>query len=649
MSSSTSLPADSADSAMPSAAEPDSAFTSTLDFQRLVDLLPDGVLIVDRDGAIRFANPAARDLLSLDPELTTRPAFTLPAGTPAQAEISLPRPGQPNLVLEVQIRPFDLEHNGLRLVNLRPHSAARGTLASLRQQENILRSFIQQNPEGLAITDEAGRVLLWSASHERLSGVSAAQASGKPLWEVLSAAQEQPGAAELRANLLELLKDATRPPLRHERRLTGADGTPRRVQAQVFPFRTERGTLLGSVQRDVSEQVLRESDRQAELLELEAQLLAQRQMLHSANRERQRRAQHLAALHKIDQAITATLDLPVVLNVLIEQVTTHLGLDAAGVSLYSPVTQTLDTVARRGFQTGFLRAVRTRLGEGGAGKAALERRIIHISDFFEATHASQQTGMLMLEGFTTYYAVPLIAKGEVKGVLELFNRTPLEPDPEWLEFLEILSGQAAIVIDHAALFEDLQQSNVDLAQAYDHTLKGWARALELRDQETKGHSDRVTNLTMELARGFGFKDQELDHMRRGAILHDIGKMGIPDHILLKPGPLDTHEWEVMRLHPVYAYEMLSTISFLTPALDIPYYHHEHWDGAGYPYGLKGEQIPLPARIFAVADVYDALTHDRPYHRAWSKENALRYIRDQRGKHFYPPVVDLFVDHVATTM
>lgn len=188
----------------------------------------------------------------------------------------------------------------------------------------------------------------------------------------------------------------------------------------------------------------------------------------------------------------------------------------------------------------------------------------------------------------------------------------------------------------------MQRSNIELALAYDNTLEGWARALELRDMETEGHSQRVTEMTLRLARAMGTSDDEIIQIRRGALLHDIGKMGIPDSILLKPGKLTEEEWQIMYQHPVYAYEMLSTISFLRPALDIPYCHHEKWDGTGYPRELKGDQIPLPARIFAVVDVWDALNSDRPYRKAWPREKILPYLREQTGKHFDAKVVEEFL-------
>jgi HD-GYP domain-containing protein (c-di-GMP phosphodiesterase class II) len=177
------------------------------------------------------------------------------------------------------------------------------------------------------------------------------------------------------------------------------------------------------------------------------------------------------------------------------------------------------------------------------------------------------------------------------------------------------------------------------------TLEGWSRALDMRDKETEGHSIRVTEMTLRLGRLLGVRDVEEVHLRRGSLLHDMGKIGIPDAILLKPGPLTAEEWEVMRTHPVRAYEMLAPIPYLSKALEIPHCHHEKWDGSGYPRGLKGEEIPLSARIFAVVDVYDALTSDRPYRPAWTKEKALDHIREQTGKHFDPQVVEAFLSNI----
>ena len=348
------------------------------------------------------------------------------------------------------------------------------------------------------------------------------------------------------------------------------------------------------------------------------------------------------ALRKIDVAITSTLDMRVSFDIILEQITTQMGVDAACVLLFNSHLQTLKFAAGRGFRTDALQYTNLRMGEGYAGRVALERQILNIPDLRNRKTDFLRSPAFAGEGFVAYYAVPLIAKGLIKGVLEIFHRAPLEPEQEWLDFLETLAGQAAIAIDNASLFADLQRSNQDLTLAYDATIEGWSHALDLRDKETEGHTQRVTEMTLHLAQAMGVNESELVHVRRGALLHDIGKMGVPDNILLKPGPLTEEEWVLMRKHPVYAYEMLAPIAYLKPALNIPYCHHEKWDGTGYPQGLKGEQIPLVARIFAIVDVWDALTSERPYRSAWSEEKAIEHIQEQCGKHFDPHMVEIFM-------
>lgn len=239
---------------------------------------------------------------------------------------------------------------------------------------------------------------------------------------------------------------------------------------------------------------------------------------------------------------------------------------------------------------------------------------------------------------------PLTLKDELIGVLYVDNRAYAgifqESD---LQLFSAFANQAAVAIDNARLFEDLQESNRELEKAYQATLEGWVRALDLRDKETEGHTQRVTILTERLARSMGVDGDALVHITRGALLHDIGKMGIPDGILLKPGQLTEDERTLIRKHPVYAYEMLSPINFLLPAIDIPYCHHEKWDGTGYPRGLKGEEIPFAARIFPVIDVWDALISDRPYRKGISKEEVRERIRVDAGKHFDPRVVEAFLE------
>lgn len=247
------------------------------------------------------------------------------------------------------------------------------------------------------------------------------------------------------------------------------------------------------------------------------------------------------------------------------------------------------------------------------------------------------------EDIRSELCVPLIRKDQIIGVMNIETARLNAYSEIDKQILETIASQLAIAIENANLFTNLEQTHLELSLAYESTLKGWAQALELRNVETKGHSDRVTEMTVRLAKLMGVDEPELVHLRRGAMMHDIGKMAIPDSILLKPESLTIEEWDIMRKHPVYAYEMLSLIEYLQPALDIPYCHHEKYDGTGYPRGLIGEQIPLTARIFAIVDVWDALISDRPYRKAWSKEEACKYIQKNSGNHFDPQVVDSFMN------
>ncbi len=365
--------------------------------------------------------------------------------------------------------------------------------------------------------------------------------------------------------------------------------------------------------------------------------------LKSAEEKTRRNLEHLTALVEIDRAINFSFDLNLSLTTVLTHVIVQLGVDAADVLLFNPASRTLEYVAGRGFQTKTTEYSRRSLGGGYAGRAAQERRMVHIPDLTKEHDGILGEMLAAGEELVGYHAVPLIAKGEVMGVLEVFQRTVQEHNEEWLDFLKALADQAAIAIDNVTLFENLQRSNTELFQAYDATIEGWSRALELRDNETEGHSRRVADLTVRLARLFGLSDVELVRVRWGALLHDIGKMGIPDRILLKQEPLTETEWSVMKKHTVYAYEMLSPIRYLRSALDIPYAHHEKWDGSGYPLGLKGEQIPLVARIFAVVDVWDALRSDRVYRNSWSVEKVREHLRSLAGTHFDPRVVKVCLD------
>lgn len=352
------------------------------------------------------------------------------------------------------------------------------------------------------------------------------------------------------------------------------------------------------------------------------------------------RVEQLQALRAIDLAILGSHDLSLTLNVAATQALRTLGAAAARVLLLPSGSPVLTPVVQQGFDDPAWAQQSVRLGLGAAGRCALDRQLVVVVDLNEEQRG-ESVGASPGLAFRGCACAPLIAKGAVTGVLELYWRDPLDPAPEWLAFLETLAGQTAIALESASAFDEMRRAHAALNVAYEATIEGWSRAMDLRDRETEGHTLRVTEMTLQLARLAGMGEAELVHVRRGALLHDIGKLGVPDHILLKRGPLTEAEWALMRKHPEYAYEMLFPITYLRPALEIPYCHHERWDGSGYPRGLRGEAIPREARLFAVVDVWDALRSDRPYRPAWPEERVRDHLHGLAGSHFDPDAVKLF--------
>ncbi len=347
--------------------------------------------------------------------------------------------------------------------------------------------------------------------------------------------------------------------------------------------------------------------------------------------ERARQLRRLETLRTIDLEITTSGDLERTLRVVVERALRDFEADTVLIGLSEG--DELGLVVAAGYGSALEETEQNSCIASLLAKTLVEGRT-QMSCFRTqrgATHSDQ-----------CFYSIPMVAKGVVIGALGLGRETDRPLEEQELDYLATVAGQAAIAVDNARLFSNLQQKNRELENSYDETIAGWARALDLRDHETEGHSRRVTEMTVELAKAFGSTEAELVQIRRGALLHDIGKMGVPDSVLLKPGPLDEAEWDLMRRHTTHARDMLAPIDFLASAMEIPYSHHEKWDGTGYPLGLAGEEIPLAARIFAIVDVFDALCSDRPYRPAWSRERALEHITSQSGLHFDPKVVEVFL-------
>ena len=373
----------------------------------------------------------------------------------------------------------------------------------------------------------------------------------------------------------------------------------------------------------------------AQLIQYEGQL-AVMNIVHDLT-DRKQRELELETIATLSEAMRTAMTRGEMLPVIVQQLVGLLNADSVSVEIIDQ--ETGDSVVEAAHGTWeHLVGSRQKKGTGLNSMVSQTLKPYYTSNLEKDPNlpgpAWVSSGMREIAG------VPLIAQGNLIGFIWMGRRSNIFAAQTRL--LLAVADIAANAIHRSTLHEQTQNDAAALKKAYDTTLEGWARALELRDQETEGHSQRVTDLTLRLAREFGFDTSDLIHIRRGAILHDIGKMGIADAILHKPGPLTEEEWEIMRKHPQYAYDLLSSIEHLQPALDIPYAHHEKWDGSGYPRKLQGEQIPLAARIFAVVDVWDALRTDRVYRKGWPETKVRDYITAQSGIHFDPQVVELFL-------
>lgn len=355
----------------------------------------------------------------------------------------------------------------------------------------------------------------------------------------------------------------------------------------------------------------------------------------------------IESLLEIEKAMSTTLDFNNVIEIIMDELKKLIPYDAIGLQLLQ--NDHLKVIACNGFiNNQEVLGSEIPLIKGLPFFSVInDQKTFMVSDIeHDYPEINYQIEKYVPKNIRSWLGVPMLNQGEIMGMITL-DRFEVQPFTEdEIQMATAVASHAAMAIDNARLLEGLQESRKDLEIAYDATIEGWSIAMDLRDKETEGHTKRVTEITIRLARLYGMDEDEIIHVRRGALLHDIGKIGVPDEILFKPGKLDEEEWQIMREHPQLAFDMLSKIQYLVPALNIPYCHHEKWDGSGYPQGLKGEDIPIEARIFAVVDVWDALRSDRPYRSAWDDERAFNYIVSQSGTHFDPEIVELFTNLIG---
>ncbi|NTX99000.1 HD domain-containing phosphohydrolase [Deinococcus sp. JMULE3] len=476
----------------------------------------------------------------------------------------------------------------------------------LAGREAMLRMITDQGSDLLSVVDEQGVITYQSAASGELIGYPADFLIGRPY----SGAIHRPDLPGVTAALDNL------------RRVPGS------ALNLSFRIRHARGQLVWLEAN--ARNLLHEPAVRGVVIHMRDVTAAQ-----ATQRYLERRVQDLTLMHDTGRLLHLSRTVPEVAEGLVDLIQGRLGLPHVQVGRLLP-DGSVEAVAR---ETEVRDQPPTRLapGEGLIGAALEAGQTLYVPDVRQDPRYVQRHVTMRSEAI-----VPIRVNGQLWGVLNVESPQRDAFDRGDIQTLETVAAQAGSVLANVALLEDLRRSRDELRAAYDETLAGWARALDLRDRETEGHSQRVTDLTVQLARQMGVPAEQLVHIWRGALLHDIGKVGIPDAILLKPGPLTDEEWQVMRQHPQMAFDVLRPIAFLHPALDIPLAHHEHWNGGGYPRGLQAEQIPLAARIFTIVDVWDALRSDRPYRPAWTRERALAHLEAQSGVQFDPQVVQAFM-------
>lgn len=466
-----------------------------------------------------------------------------------------------------------------------------------REQARLV-GIIDQASESIVMTDEDGIITYINPYYSKISGFTAEEVVGLNTQSLSQNDSVWTMDPSVYQSILE--NNTWKGTLvSHNKK-----GSPYYEDATFFPIRDDHGVTMGyaSVKRDITDRVLREHE-----LEVIANL-------SSSLRIMQTRAEMLPTILDTINRIFST--------------------DGAAVCLYNRAGSEVEYSLGKGTMAYSSDALCMPDDDFSKQLAAASYQVqIAPGEFIQTTNGSQkQMNMYVV-------ATSFISQGNILGILwvgrpEIFQQSELH-------LLESIADLAANTFQRACLYEDTRQMALTLEEAYEATIVGWAKALELRDQETEGHSRRVADLTLRIASQMGIPTPQLAQIRRGAVLHDIGKMAIPDSILLKPDHLDPNEWILMKKHTVFGYDMLRSVKFLEPALDIPRSHHEKWDGTGYPDGLKGEEIPLSARIFAAVDIWDALHSDRPYRKAWETERVLAYLREITGTHLDPAVMDVF--------
>lgn len=507
--------------------------------------------------------------------------------------------------------------------SIRDITEQRNSMVELSEREEKFRTTVQQMKDGLLILDEQGKVIEWNNATGLMTGMPESQSIGIPIWELLPKIgvenYQSLSMEELEAEIDSMRKTGESKFFHDPQELSiqALDGKHRILLQTIFPIRTNDKFRVGVLSHDITEQKASLERINHELEKLESLRSIDASILERSTPEDTLQLICSIAVNRlqVDGAI----------------ILTHLSKSDTAYASYSKIDTTETPLVADLLETQI-----SALKKGNITKFSHDDllRLNLIKQIDPVTGAELDQAIL-----------PLTVNKKISGYMQVISRNPIPEDKEWNDYFITLAGQTSLAVENVTLIANEENAYNELNRAYEATIAGWSKALELRDEETQGHSDRVMHLTCRLAQKIGFPQDRMTSLRRGVLLHDIGKMGIPDRILLKPGPLTPEEWKIMKQHPVMAYDLLSMIPYLHESLDVPYCHHERWDGSGYPRGLKGKDIPLSARIFSLVDVWDALISDRPYRAGWEPDKIRAYIRENSGKLFDPELVEIFLSVV----
>ena len=589
---------------------------------KVLDRIQGGVLLYDARGELTYANAAVEAITGMAPDqFFASQVSYLDGGADQNLDQTFEHLGGRLVHARIDISAFidDAGNRNGGVISVQDTSSIRRAAQMMHANQTRLRSIVATAIEGILTLDSEGRIESLNPAAERMFGISSSAAVGEHLSDLTP--QDATDAGDMYLHRYLKTPPAHPEGQVQELRAVRADGTvfPIEMNLRHYDHRNQRKYIVSI--RDISKQKAAESRVGVQLRQLQA-------------------------LHRVDRVLSASRDQDVILDVVADQVVTAPDLDVAIIRTFSSVLQRLELQTSHGLAANEVAEPVVMLGAGLAGRAAFDQRPARLRHRDDALVRDGDDASFAGQTSVDGLAIPLVANAQLKGTLEVYSFDRRGISDESVDFLNSLGYQVANAIDGTELFTATLRSKQLLESAYEATLEGWSRALEMRGVDTEGHAIRVSRLAVQLGEAMGLEGDELKTLRRGALLHDIGKIGIPDSVLHKPGKLDEADWELIREVPNHAMDLLGGLPFLREASSVPYFHNEKWDGTGYPNGLAGEAIPLEARIFSLVDVWDTLMSDRPYRRALPRDSALAQIASLSGSNFDPDVVRAFLDMIG---